>query len=119
MQPDDGTPQPSLPRPVVTDVAVDPSDDADTPLRSVAMTWMRRGYRVGYRDAFLIQLRRQGRPGWRSASFVALALAAQGVAVVAWFAALRCRPWHIVTLVIGPENKILTHHQRAPRLPAP
>ncbi|MGH2517535.1 MAG: hypothetical protein ACRDHP_17940 [Ktedonobacterales bacterium] len=103
----------------------DPSDPDDAPpegtaaLRAAAATWMRRGYRERYRDAFLIQLLRRRGLGWRSAPYVALAVASLGLAAAAWIAALRRRPWHVITLTIGPDSRILTHSHTAPRPPAP
>lgn len=88
-------------------------------LQAAAATWKRRGYRVRYRDAFLIQLLRRRRPGLRSAPYIALTFAALGLAVAAWLAALRRRPWHVVTLTTGPDGRILTHSHTAARPPAP
>lgn len=95
-----------------------PSESSAT-LRAASATWMRRGYRVRYRDAFLIQLVRRGRPGPRSAPYIALSLAALALAVASWIAALRRRPWQVVTLALGPDDRILTHTQTSPRPPAP
>lgn len=81
--------------------------------------WMRRGYRVRYRDTYLIQLIRRRRPGLRSSPYLALALAALGLAVAAWIAARRRRPWHVVTLVAGPDGRVLTHHHTSPQPPEP
>jgi hypothetical protein len=74
---------------------------------------------VRYRDAFLIQLLRRRGPGLRSAPYVALTFAALALAVAAWIAALRRRPWHVVTLAMGPDSRILTHSQTTPRPPVP
>lgn len=97
----------------------DTPPEGSTTLRAAAAMWVRRGYRVRYRDAFLIQLLRRRRPGLRSAPYVALTFAALALAVAAWIAALRRRPWHVVTLAIGPDSRILTHSQTTPRPPAP
>lgn len=88
-------------------------------LERAAAGWTRRGYRVTYRDAYLIQLLRRDRPGRRSLPFLGLALLALAGAGAALVVGLRRRPWHVVTLVIGPEQRILTHQQRAPHPPAP
>ena len=119
MVPDDATPRKTL-----VDI-MEPEEPEPTPpeggatLRAAAATWRRRGYRMRYRDAFLIQLLRRRRPGLRSAPYVALTVAALGLALAAWIAALRRRPWHVVTLALGPDGRILTHTHTAPRPPAP
>lgn len=114
----------AMPRnPLLHTIEADGSDDrppeGSSALRAAAAAWRRRGYRARYRDAFLIQLVRRGRVGRRSTPYVALTLASLALALAAWIAALRRRPWHVVTLTIGPDNRILTHHHTAPRPPAP
>jgi hypothetical protein len=122
---DDTTPHDPSPLSTETDPSTEPDEPDNAPpeesaaLRAAADAWKRRGYHVRYRDAFLVQLLRRRGIGLRSAPYVALAFAAVGLAVAAWIAALRRRPWHIVTLVLGPDNRILTHHHTAPRPPAP
>lgn len=116
---DDAMPYDPPPHATEPDEPDDMPPEGSATLRAAADVWIRRGYRVRYRDAFLIQLLRRRRPGLRSAPYVALAFAAVGLAIAAWIAALRRRPWHIVTLVLGPENRILTHRHTGPRPPAP
>lgn len=95
-----------------------PPDDTAA-LDAAAATWQRKGYRIRYRDPFLIQLIRRDRLGWRSAPFLALALATMIACVAALVVALQRRPWHVVTLVTGPDRRVLTHHLHAPHPPAP
>lgn len=88
-------------------------------LEAAAAIWQGKGYRVRYRDAFLIQLIGRGRVGWRSAPFLALAAAALIASAAALAIAFQRRPWHVITLVAGPDRRILTHHLSAPHPPAP
>ena len=111
--------QPEQPEPGGTDDSVGWSPEGSARLRAATATWRRRGYRVRYRDAFLIQLLRRRRTGLHSAPYVALTVAALALAVAAWIAALRRRPWHVITLTIGPDNRILTHSHVSARPPAP
>lgn len=107
----------------------DITDDQDAPpgseledanaLAAVAAIWQRRGYQIRYRDPFLIQLIRRDRLGWRSGPFLALAIATLIASVAAFVVAIQRRPWHVVTLVIGPDRRVLTHHHHAPHPPAP
>lgn len=98
----------------------DPESDAEvSTVEAAAAVWLRRGYQVRYRDPFLTQLIRRDQIGWRSAPFVALAVATLIATVAAIFVALQRRPWHVVTLVAGPDHRVLTHHQHAPHPPAP
>lgn len=94
------------------------ASEADA-LAAVAATWQRRGFRMRYRDPFLIQLIRRDRLGWRSGPFLALALATLVASAAAFAVALQRRPWHVVTLVTGPDGRVLTHHHHAPHPPAP
>ena len=94
------------------------SEDASA-LAAVAAAWQRRGYQIRYSDPFLIQLIRRDRLGWRSGPFLALAIATLIASVAAFIVALQRRPWHVVTLVIGPDRRVLTHHHHAPHPPAP
>ncbi|HLZ21254.1 MAG TPA: hypothetical protein VKQ30_03940 [Ktedonobacterales bacterium] len=116
---DDAMPQNSPPNALESDGPDDMPPDGNAALQTAAAMWIRRGYQVRYRDAFLIQLLRRRGPGLRSAPYVALAFAALALAGAAWIVALRHRPWHIVTLVIGPDKRILTHSHRSPHPPAP
>lgn len=86
-------------------------------LSRAATGWVRQGYRVRYSDAFLIQLIRRGRPGREALPFIALGLLGFIGAAAALAVALSRRPWHVVTLAIGPDERVLTHQQRAMRPP--
>lgn len=110
-----------------TDTDTDTDDLGESPeraspedtaaLEAAAAAWQRRGYQIRYRDLFLTQLIRRDRLGWRSGPFLALAIATLIASVAAFVVALQRRPWHIVTLVIGPDRRILTHHHHAPHPP--
>lgn len=88
-------------------------------LSQAALDWVRRGYRVRYSDAYLIQLMRRGRPGRQSLPFIVLALLGFVGAAAALAIALSRRPWHVVTLARGPDERVLTHGQWAPHPPEP
>lgn len=89
------------------------------PLNRVAARWIAHGYRITYQDDYLIQLIRRERLTWRAFPYVGMALlgfiGALAIIGIAW----RRRPWHVVTLVVGPQQRIITHRQRSPRPPAP
>lgn len=99
----------------------DPDDDLDALppefLSRAATGWVRQGYRVRYSDAYLIQLIKRGRTGRESLPFIVLALLGFTGAVVALAIAMSRRPWHVVTLAIGPDERVLTHQQRSPHPP--
>lgn len=116
---DDALPQKPLLNTLEPEEPDPPPSTSGAILRAATAAWRRRGYRVRYRDAFLIQLQRRGRPGLRSAPYITLAFAALALAAAAWIAAMRRRPWHIVSLALGPDDRILTHTHTAPRPPAP
>lgn len=107
--------------------AMDDNDELPAPptaedtaaLEAAVTAWQRRGYHIRYRDTFLIQLVRRDRPGWSSGPYLALFIATLIAAVAALVVALQRRPWHVVTLVIGPDRRILTHQQRSPHPPEP
>lgn len=109
----------TLPPAPETDNPPDSPTEGQPPLQTATAAWIRRGYRVRYRDTYLIQLIRRRRLGLRSSPYMILALAALGLALAAWIAALRRRPWHVVTVVRGPNGRILTHHHTAPQPPEP
>lgn len=88
-------------------------------LSQAALGWVRRGYRVRYSDAYLIQLIRRGRPRRESLPFIMLALLGFVGAVAALALALARRPWHVVTLARGPEERALTHEQWSSHQPEP
>lgn len=101
----------------------DADDEQDGPppeiLSRAAVGWVRRGYRVRYSDAYLIQLIRRGLPGRESLPFIALALLGFVGAAAALAIALSRRPWHVVTLAMGPDERVLTHEQRSTHPPEP
>ncbi len=73
--------------------------------------WRRRGYQVQYRDDFLVQLVRRGRP---SAVCLAAGLLAMTAVVVGWIA---CRSWRVVSLSAAPDGRVVTHRQRSSHPP--
>lgn len=101
----------------------DPDDTLDELppeiLSQAAIGWVRQGYRVRYSDAYLIQLIRRERPGRESAPFVVLALLGFVGAAAALAIALSRRPWYVVTLALGPNERVLTHQQRSTHPPEP
>lgn len=88
-------------------------------IEAAAGGWMRQGYAVRYRDPYLLQLIRREPPGWREALLLALAGGAAVAAVTLVLRAYRQRLWHVVTLVVRPDGRIVTHQIRAPRPPVP
>lgn len=92
-------------------------DAHEQALNRVVTGWARRGYAVRYRDPYLVQLVRRERPSWRGWSVVALAVGVAAAASVVMIA--RARKWHVVTLVIRSDGRIMMHQQRSPREPAP
>jgi hypothetical protein len=73
-----------------------------------------------YHDPYLVQLvRRESCLNRRSLPYLLLALPAVAIGLAALATALRRRPWQVVTLVQGPNGRILTHRQRALHPPAP
>ncbi|HEX8036420.1 MAG TPA: hypothetical protein VF510_21360 [Ktedonobacterales bacterium] len=100
-----------------------PNDEQDAlppdVLSRAALNWVRRGYRVRYSDAYLIQVIRRGRLGRESVPLLVLALLGFAGAAVALAIALTRRPWHVVTLAIGPDERVLTHEQRSAHPPEP
>ena len=88
-------------------------------LRVAARAWLRRGYTVHYHDTHLIQVVRRTSPGVRSLPWLIMAALALVAAIAAVATAYGRRPWHVVSLVIGPDRRILTHHHFASRPPEP
>ena len=101
------------------DVSNRESDADASTIEAATATWLRRGYQVRYHDPFLTQLIRRDPIGWSSAPFVALAVATLIATAAAIFVAVQRRPWHVVTLVVGPDHRVLAHHQHAPHPPTP
>lgn len=83
-------------------------------LDAAASAWVRRGYRVRYRDASLVEVIRQGPP---SPALIALSALGMGLALAALVAALRRRRWHLVLLTANPEGRILMRGWWSARLP--
>lgn len=79
------------------------------PLRQAAARWQRRGYTVRYSDAFLVQMMRRTGIGWMGWALVALALPCLGAACWLFARALRRRGWHVVSLTITPDGRVLSH----------
>ena len=99
----------------------DAEEDGTPPelLSRAASEWVRQGYRVRYSDAYLIQLIRRSRLGRESLPFLVLALLGFAGAAAALAIALARRPWHVVTLAQGPNERVLTHQQRSAHPPEP
>ena len=93
------------------------NDSAANSLDHAAHWWARRGYTVRYRDAHLVQLIRRGRPGSASAGWLLSALCIAGLAVVLLVLGLRRRPFHVVSLTITPDKRVITHRIWAQRPP--
>jgi hypothetical protein len=83
-------------------------------LDAAASGWLRRGYRVRYRDASLVEVIRQGPP---NPTLLALAAVGVGLTLAALVAALRRRRWHLVLLTATPEGRILMRAWWTSRLP--
>lgn len=100
----------------------DPDEELDTLppeiLSRAAAGWIRQGYRVRFSDAYLIQLSKRGFLERESLPFVVLALLGFAGAAAALAIALSRRPWHVVTLAMGPGGRVLTHQQRSMHPPA-
>lgn len=99
-----------------------PGDAADTPgeidprqvpwaLRRATARWQRRGYTVRYSDAFLTQLVRRTGMGWIGWAQLLLALPLVGIALWLLVRALRRRGWHVVSLTITPDGRVISHRQ--------
>jgi hypothetical protein len=104
------------------DEGTPPADTQHVPgggIEAAASGWMRQGFAVRYRDPYLLQLIRREPPGWREAVLLALAGGAAVAAASLALRAYRQRLWHVVTLVVRPDGRIVTHQIRAPRPPAP
>ena len=85
-----------------------------SPLNTAAESWLQRNYAVYYQDDYLVQLVSMGRPpairGLLVAAVAACALGALGLAAAGGLALYaRRRPWHVVSLVMTPERRVLTH----------
>ena len=104
------------PERVTGDAAAQPAKFA---MQAAVAGCLRRVYTLRYRDPYLSQLMRREPPGWREALLVGLAGLAAVTAVALALRAYRRRLWHVVTLVIRPDGRIVTHQIRAPRPPAP
>jgi hypothetical protein len=73
--------------------------------------WQRRGYHITYRDDFLAQMVRRGRPG---VGTLALGLAAMGAVAVWWY---MTRSWLVVSVTADPDGRLVVHRQRSRRPP--
>jgi hypothetical protein len=82
-------------------------------LKRAELAWQRRGYQVHYRDDFLVQLIRRGRP---SNVCLVVGLLAMATVVVGWIA---CRSWLVVSLSATPDGRVIAHRQHAAHPPAP
>lgn len=80
-------------------------------LRQAARWWTRRRYHVSYADAGLVQLSRTTLVYRESiAPFAAAAvLGALAVALIAL--GVRRRAWHVVSITVTPDHRIITHRQ--------
>lgn len=95
----------------------------EAPLRHAAGPWLRRGYRIEYDDAQLVQLtapfRALGPRDLFLAAVVGVGMGALGTIVALGYLWLtRHGRSHIVSLLLTPERKVLTHEQWQPMSPA-
>jgi hypothetical protein len=88
--------------------------DSGSALDRAAAAWQRRGYEVWYRDEYLVQLVRRGLP---DGPFLLLLIVCFLALVAAILAALRRRPWTVISLSVSPEGRVIVHRQRARRPP--
>lgn len=86
-------------------------------LDSTAASWVRRGYTIRYQDPFLVQVVRREALRWGALGWLMLALATTLVTVLLALGAVRSRRWHVVTLALRPDGRVIMHSQRAPRPP--
>lgn len=87
------------------------SQQVPWPLWRATARWLRRGYTVRYSDAFLVQLVRRASMGWVGWALLVLALPCLGVAFWLIARALRRRGWHVVSLTITPDGRVISHRQ--------
>ncbi len=83
-------------------------------LNDAVAYWQRRGYRVTYRDAYLVQLLRRDAP-YGVLTVIALAV----IAAIAMTSLVRRtrRRWHIVSLAVTEDGRVVAHHQWAAHPP--
>jgi hypothetical protein len=91
----------------------------ETILQSAARSWVRQGYRVEYDDEHLVQLAAPFH-GLSPRDLLLASLVGIGMGALGTLAALgllrrsRRHRWHIVSLVLTPERRVLTHEQWQP-----
>lgn len=91
-----------------------PEDTGQRALEQAVAHWQRRGYRVTYRDANLVQLLRRDVP---DGVLAGVALAAIGAIAVLVLVRLARRQWHIVSLTATMDGRLIVHRQRASHPP--
>lgn len=91
--------------------STDALDQAPWPLRRATQRWLRRGYTVRYSDPFLTQLVRRTGMGWVGWALVGLSAPCFGIALWLLLRALQRRGWHVVSITITPEGRVLSHRQ--------
>jgi hypothetical protein len=88
-------------------------------LLRAAESWTRRGYDVRYSDSSLVELarRRASQPLRDLQVALAAALGAGLLAAGVTLALLRWRRWHIISIALTPEHRVLTHARWMPTPP--
>jgi len=86
------------------------------PLGPAADTWLRRGYRRRYQDDHLVQLAAPVEGPTSRELLLALSVGALGgvasaLGLLAYFHLTRRGRWHVVSLLLTPERRVLTHQQ--------
>jgi hypothetical protein len=86
------------------------------PLGSAADTWLRRGYQRRYQDNHLVQLAAPvegptSRDLLLTFGVGALGGIASALGVLAYFHLTRRGRWHVVSLLLTPERRVMTHQQ--------
>ncbi len=86
------------------------------PLGLAADSWLRRGYRRRYQDDHLVQLAAPVEGPTSRDLLLALGVGALGgigsaLGLLAYFHLTRRGRWHVVSLLLTPERRVLTHRQ--------
>jgi hypothetical protein len=89
---------------------------ASDPLASAADAWLRRGYQPRYQDDHLVQLAAPVQGPTSRDLLLALGVGALGgvASALGWLAYLhvtRRGRWHVVSLLMTPERRVMTHQQ--------
>jgi hypothetical protein len=89
---------------------------ASDPLGPAADAWLRRGYQPRYQDAQLVQLAAPVLGPTARELLLALGVGALGgitsaLGALAYLHLTRHGRWHVVSLLLTPERRVMTHHQ--------